>query len=257
MHLLTVRHRDNRIEHVVLRRYVLPAETHEPDVAAREAAALRVAEQIDVPTPTLLGSDPTGAEAGVPAVLMSELDGRPVWEPRRRQAWCEDLVEALVSIHGVPLPTASVVQAYAPHEQSSYVPPAWAFDTRVWERAIGISQDPTIDVPRRFIHRDFHPGNVLWSKSRITGVVDWQHASIGPAAVDVGHNRLNLFFYDTALAELFTTTWEHLTGASYHPWADIVAIIGALDQLRTRPPPERARRVIDTALATAVASIGV
>ena len=257
MHLLTVRHRDDRIERVDLRRYVLPAESHEPDVAAREAAALRVAGQIDVPTPALLGSDPTGAEAGVPAVLMSELDGKPVWEPRRRQAWCEDLVEALVSIHDVPLPTASVIKAYASHQQRSYVPPAWASDTRIWERAIGIAQDPTIDVPRRFIHSDFHPGNVLWTKSQFTGVVDWQHASIGPAAVDVGHNRLNLFFYDTALAELFTTTWEHLTGASYHPWADIVTIIGgSCSQLRTQPPSQRARHAIDTTLATTVASIG-
>ena len=256
MHLLTVRHRDDRIERVVLRRYVLPAESHEPDVAAREAAGLRVAEQIEVLTPALLASDPTGAEAGVPALLMSHLDGKPVWEPRHRQTWCKGLAEALVAIHDVALPTAGVVQAYAPFQQSSYEPPAWARDPTVWERAIAISHKPTIEAPVRFIHRDFHPGNVLWSKSRITGVVDWQHASIGPAVVDVGHNRLNLFFYDAALAELFTTTWERLTGADYHPWADIVAIIGALDQLRTQPPCQRARHAIDAAVATAVASIG-
>ena len=255
MHLLTVRHPDDRIQRIVLRRYVLPAEAHEPEVAAREAAALLLAEQIQLPTPTLLGSDRTGAEAGVPTVLMSELYGKPVWEPRHRQRWCEELAGALVAIHDVALPTAGVVQAYAPFQQSSYEPPAWARDTKVWERAIAIAHEPTIEAPVRFIHRDFHPGNVLWSKSRITGVVDWQHASIGPAVIDVGHNRLNLFFYDAALAELFTTTWERLTGADYHPWADIVAIIGALDQLRTQPPRQRARHAIDTAVATAVASI--
>ena len=74
--------------------------------------------------------------------------------------------------------------------------------------------------------------------------------------VDVGHNRLNLFFYDEALAELFTATWEEVAEADYDPWADIVAIIGALDNLRTGPPPQRAKQTIEHALAAAIASTG-
>ena len=181
MHLLTVRHHDDRIERVVLRRYVLPAETHEPDVAARGRELHPVAEQIEVLTPTLLASDPTGAEAGVPALLISHLDGRPVWEPRRRQAWCEGLAEALVSIHGVPLPTAGVVQAYAPHQQSSYV----AARLGVATPGSGSAPSPSPTTPRSRSRSASStatstPATCCWSKSRITGVVDWQHASIGP-----------------------------------------------------------------------------
>lgn len=95
---------------------------------------------------------------------------------------------------------------------------------------------------------------MLWVRSRLTGVVDWQHASIGPAVVDVGHCRLNFFFYDEGLAELFTTTWEEVAEATFDPWADLVAIIGALDHLRDTPPPQRARRAIEAALGAAVAS---
>ena len=40
MHVVTVRHDDGREEEVVLRRYVLPGELHDPDIAEREAAAL-------------------------------------------------------------------------------------------------------------------------------------------------------------------------------------------------------------------------
>ena len=39
----------------------------------------------------------------------------------------------------------------------------------------------------RFLHRDFHLGNVLWREGEVTGVVDWVETSWGPAALDVAH----------------------------------------------------------------------
>ena len=42
-----------------------------------------------------------------------------------------------------------------------------------------------------FLHRDFHPGNVLFTGAgdglRISGVVDWVETSWGPADLDVAH----------------------------------------------------------------------
>lgn len=42
-----------------------------------------------------------------------------------------------------------------------------------------------------FLHRDFHPGNVLFTGdgdgTRVSGVVDWVEASWGPADPDVAH----------------------------------------------------------------------
>lgn len=192
----------------------------------------------------------------MPALLMTELAGRPVWEPSPRRRWCRALAEAIVAVHEAVVPPSAAIPAYVPHPQRSYAVPRWARDTSVWERAIEVAHEPTIDAPGCFIHRDLHPGNVLWNRSELTGLVDWQHASIGPAVVDVGHNRLNLFFSDEALAELFTSTWENVAGAAYDPWADIVAIIGALDHLRDGPPPSRARETIERALAAALSSTG-
>jgi Homing endonuclease associated repeat/Phosphotransferase enzyme family len=45
------------------------------------------------------------------------------------------------------------------------------------------------------LERDFHPGNVLWRRATVSGVVDWQAASICPASVDVANCRGNLFGY--------------------------------------------------------------
>ncbi|BFO18804.1 hypothetical protein SHKM778_51920 [Streptomyces sp. KM77-8] len=46
-------------------------------------------------------------------------------------------------------------------------------------------------APGCFLHRDFHPANVLFSGDgphlRISGVVDWVETSWGPADLDVAH----------------------------------------------------------------------
>ena len=129
---------------------------------------------------------------------------------------------------------------YQPYSQTSYAPPAWARSPAVSERAVEVCHGPAPSEPSTFVHRDFHPGNVLWQRGRLTGLVDWRHTCVGPPVVDVGHLRLNLFFSDRDPAELFTKTWERLTTRTYDPWADVVAIIGMLDNLRATPPTHRA-----------------
>jgi aminoglycoside phosphotransferase (APT) family kinase protein len=254
MHVVTIRHDDGREKEVVLRRYVLPGELHDPGIAEREAAALTLVGPVAVPTPRLIGCDPTGTRSGVPAVLMSRLDGRPAWQPRHRRSWCEQLVETMEMVHDTPVPADTAIGEYQPYQQTSYAPPAWAGKPAVWERAVEVFHCPAPTEPSRFVHRDFHPGNVLWLRGRLTGLVDWQHACVGPPILDVGHLRLNLFFYDRDLAELLTDTWERLAANTYDPWADVVAIIGMLDNLRATPPNRRARITIEDALAAATAS---
>jgi hypothetical protein len=103
------------------------------------------------------------------------------------------------------------------------------------------------------IHRDFHPGNVLWHRGQVSGVVDWQSASIGPASIDVANCRGNLLGAGSDIAERFTRQWEHATGTACHPCADIITIIGDLDGLRHHPPRER--HAIEDTLAGAVAQL--
>jgi hypothetical protein len=66
VHLVTARRPDGQRAQGVLRRYVRP-DPDEPDPAAREARALRLAGVAAVPTPALLAVDLDGTQAGVPA----------------------------------------------------------------------------------------------------------------------------------------------------------------------------------------------
>ena len=203
VHLITVQRSVAERDQAVLRRYVRP-DPDEPDPAAREARALRLAEAADVPTPALLAVDPDGTEAGVPALLMTRLPGRVDWWPSDLDRWLERLAGLLPRIHGTALPPGVTLPPFAPYRQDSYRPPGWARYPRVWERAVEISLGPAPDLPAVLLHRDFHPGNVLWRRGRVSGVVDWLGACAGPAAPDVAHCRVNLLTMGAEVAERFT-----------------------------------------------------
>jgi aminoglycoside phosphotransferase (APT) family kinase protein len=148
-----------------------------------------------------------------------------------------------------------VLPRFATYPQASYRPPGWARYPRVWERAAEISHGPAPRLPEVLVHRDYHPGNVLWRRGAVSGVVDWQGACTGPAAVDVAHCRVNLLTFGTDAAEHFTALWQQASGTACHPWADVVTIIGFLDDLRG--DGGSVRLLVEDMLARAVAELGV
>jgi aminoglycoside phosphotransferase (APT) family kinase protein len=254
VHLVTLQASTGHSVEVVLRRYVRPElNVDEPDLAETEARALRAVERIEVPTPRLLALDPTGAEVGVPALLMTRLPGRVDWWPSDLERWLRRLAEVLPHIHAGPPPAPGLLPAYGPYGQASYRPPSWARYPKAWERAVDLALGPAPDLPTVLVQRDFHPGNVLWRYRRVSGVVDWQAASIGPAVVDVAHCRANLLGFDREVAERFTRLWEKASGATFHPWADLVTIIGFLDDLRSGWGADR--YLVEDVLAQAVTEL--
>jgi aminoglycoside phosphotransferase (APT) family kinase protein len=62
----------------------------------------------------------------------------------------------------------------------------------VWERAFAAIDRPAPTFEPCFLHRDFHPGNVLFDGAAVSGVVDWVETSWGPADLDVAHCRTAL-----------------------------------------------------------------
>jgi aminoglycoside phosphotransferase (APT) family kinase protein len=242
-----------KVDRVVLRRYVRPEVVSEqPDIAEREARILRFLEGVQLPTPQLIAVDRVGAETGTPSLLMSRLPGRVDWSPSDMEIWLRRLAEPLPVLHATALPPAGTLPAFLGYAQRSYEPPAWARRPEVWTKAAEIFHAPEPDEPVVCIHRDYHPGNVLWRAGRVTGLVDWPSASIGPRSVDVAHCRANLMGrFDLEVADRFTTIWEELTGSQFNPWADVMILMGMLDGLRDDPHLNRAS--VEEALARAVA----
>jgi aminoglycoside phosphotransferase (APT) family kinase protein len=212
---------------LVLRRHVLDAWlAREPDLAAREADALSSLSASTIPAPRLVACDPDGSGAGAPAVLMTRLPGRVRIEPSPRGM--KTLAALLPAIHAVQPSGIPASRRYEPYNVTADLrPPAAARDVRVWERAIDRYRDGPPPHESTFIHRDFHPGNVLWRGADVTGVVDWIECCAGPPAADVGHCRHNLA--DGAsldAADAFLAAWQAVAGVdSYDPWWDLVSIV--------------------------------
>lgn len=202
----------------------------EPDLALHEASNLIVASKAHVPTPQLVAFDEKGEHCGVPATLMTMLSGSVELQPKDFQAWLHRLAEAIIPVHELEAP---------PHPWSYYVyydisrlkPPGWSKFPELWERAIEIAAGPPPQARTCFIHRDYHPTNVLWQKERVSGIVDWVNACLGAASVDVAWCRLNLAkLYGPESADGFLRAYKSLAGASfsYHPFWDLAAVMELL-----------------------------
>jgi aminoglycoside phosphotransferase (APT) family kinase protein len=85
----------------------------------------------------------------------------------------------------------------------------------------------------------------------VSGVVDWGHASIGSPYADVGHCRVNLAYqFGHEATDRFLALYEELTGRrEYHPYWDIVAAIGGMDESVDDEPNASDERFLARAVA--------
>ncbi len=185
MHAVTVRRGADQQTLVLRRMFREPWRRHARELLEREATVLRVLAPHPVPAAALLAVDATATVTDEPALLMSRLPGRLRLDDPGVTA---PLAQMLARIHRIRPDDDDRPRAY----QSWAVPerrvvPAWAERPQVWQRAFELIDVQPPDYEGRFLHRDFHPGNVLFDGGTITGVVDWVETSWGPADLDVAH----------------------------------------------------------------------
>jgi aminoglycoside phosphotransferase (APT) family kinase protein len=219
---------------LVLRRWARPGwHDDDPDLtAAREALVLGRLEGSAVPAPELVAADVDAAECDVPALLITRVRGAP--SPGRPPLG--PMLDVLAEIHAVDGNGIPPYRRY--YEPSRLAAPLWATDRWLWERAIAVAHEDPPDLPERFIHRDFHPGNTLWDGPKLTGVIDWTTGSRGPAAVDLGHLRWNLALdYGQRVADAVLPHPEH------HPYYDVVMTLDVIAELEDLTDPAEIARL--------------
>ncbi|MCT2195136.1 MULTISPECIES: phosphotransferase family protein [Paenibacillus] len=175
----------------------------EPELALHETAALQAAHAAGLPSPRALACDSYGSACGVPSVLMTRLPGRVVLNPSDLPEWLDGLARMLVEIHAAE---AQPIRwnYFTYNEVSRLSVPQWSRVPEAWRRIIDRVQGPVPSYVPQFIHRDYHPANVLWQEGAISGVVDWANACMGPTGIDTGHCRLNLVqMYGVEAADAF------------------------------------------------------
>lgn len=232
MHAVTVADRSGLSHRFVVRRWtaepqLLSLDQPASELVDREAAILAALEEADLPTPRLIATDPGGAASGCPSLVMSRLPGRMLLAPADR-GWVRQLAETLVRLHA--LRPATRLAPYRSWLGVGEVP-SWTRRPELWREAIALARTPAPRWRGGFVHHDYQPFNLLWSRSgRLSGIVDWTFASAGPPDEDVTHCRLNLVLLHSArLAEDFRRAYEAAGGRPLDPWWDVASLVDYLD----------------------------
>ena len=231
--------RNDCVSHVVLRQFNnkdwIAAE---PDLARHEAESLVRASLTTMNTPNLIAFDETGSQCGMPSVLMSHLEGEVVLTPLNIENWLDGMAEALVKIHTVQADDFPWVY-FTYGDIATLQVPSWSSVPELWERAIKIVQGTQPEYQPCFIHRDYHPTNILWAGNNVSGVVDWVNSCRGPAGIDVGHCRLNLAMLSgVQAADQFLKAYCKYAGSrfQYDPYWDILSLVNIMDGTPTVYP---------------------
>jgi aminoglycoside phosphotransferase (APT) family kinase protein len=193
---------------VVLRRWLRPGwvdeepaltPSHEAAILGAVASSSATAAGL-LPVPRVLAVDPGGADAGAPSLLTDRLPGtRATPATEATAAVLEGCGSVLARVHalgGDPVAgprLRAILPAFAPYY--ALVPrriPARTHRAGLWARAHEICDLGPRPGPDVVLHRDLHPGNTLWTGTRLAGVVDWTGACLGPPGADLGHLRANL-----------------------------------------------------------------
>jgi aminoglycoside phosphotransferase (APT) family kinase protein len=156
----------------------------------REQAVQSLLASTDVPAPSTIAVDTDGSRAGAPSLLMTRLPGR-VDLRASDPVHLAGLAAMLVRIHRHrPGSWPRDYESWARAEKQ-LVPP-WSRADVCYAEAFARINAPAPPYRRTFLHRDYHPGNVLWDRGEVSGVVDWVETSTGPADLDVAHCVSNL-----------------------------------------------------------------
>ncbi|WP_031074572.1 phosphotransferase family protein [Streptomyces sp. NRRL WC-3742] len=194
---------------LVLRSFVKPFYLrHAEGLLNREAEILRLLAPGPVPAARVYAVDATAEHCDHPSLVMSLLpgtvrlaedgagEGGSVEGGSARGGEVEHriglLARQLATVHAVTPPQDQRPRAWQAWTAPERVAvPGHTARPELWARAIAaIDREAPAHRPC-FLHRDFHPGNVLFTGSgadtRISGVVDWVETSWGPADLDVAH----------------------------------------------------------------------
>lgn len=221
VHLVHLEASKGKREAVIVRRYGAYAQEHEPDAARREFDLLDHLSKLDQPVPRPLLVEESAASAfQAQTVVMTRVAGRPLLAPHDLHEYLRQMAAALMRLHGVPVENLEFVP-----DQRRFVdralrdeltPPADdALQTRMWGVARRLWQSLRGKQSRwQLVHGDYWPGNLLWRRGRLMGIVDWEQPRLGDPTKDVATCRgdLSILFGQSA-ADEFTSLYVELGGS--------------------------------------------
>jgi len=240
MDVLDIERADGSRWKVSLRRFVREHRFSTPEHVTHEFEVLRLVESAEIPAPRPLLLDAKGQYFGVPTLVLSYLPGRPLFASKNVGAWTDGLARALHTVHAVTR------RRFDPSRLNVYLRDGMRERIEQWRDAV--QTDPlTAEIHRvletglesidfsapTLVHDDYWPGNTVWYRGRLVGIVDWTSAEVGDPRADVAQCRVDLVFsHGIKVADAFREDYERLAGRSLRDlwYFDLLRGLGALLQ---------------------------
>lgn len=191
--------------------------------AVDEWACLSFAAGVDVPSPEPIALDEAGKwfDDGVPVLVMSSMPGVTLLRPTSLDDWLGQLARTLAAIHDADISSVRAAPDGAAllRPVGSWDPPPGVLSSPLVDAATEIlaSVAPPSTAREVLMHNDFHPGNLLWRRQRLSGVLDWAHARLGPRDGDVACCRIDLaMLHGQRAADRFAAAYRSETGCDLH-----------------------------------------
>lgn len=179
--------------------------------AEHELLVLAAARRAGLPAPA-----PYWAGDGL--LLMEFLPGTATANPADPDDFVRQMASALARIHAAD---ASHFQ-FLPPTRVGFVPEVGK--QREDLREAEVVQALAKCAPQRhpaagLRHGDFWAGNVLWQNGRLTGIIDWENALLGPPIADLALSRLDIaWILGFAAMEEFTGSYLADNPIEKHDW---------------------------------------
>jgi aminoglycoside phosphotransferase (APT) family kinase protein len=135
------------------------------------------------------------------------------------------------------------VRIRQPRDVGAFTVPESALRPEVWTAAKAVLATEQPQAEGVLTHGDYQHFNVLWSRGRLSALVDWSLSCMASPDLDVGHCRLNLaVLYSPEIAERFRLVYESEAGRQVEPWWDIHQLLAYSDDWPTFIPVQVAGR---------------
>ena len=160
--------------------------------APLEWSRLKFAQRLAAPVPEPIAADLEAVWFGRPAVVMSRLPGRPDVTPKDADSWVAALAQTLAQLHDTAFDGAEGALSRPPRTETWQ--PAGGELNPLTAAAVSAvtARLPSLSPELVVTHGDFHPGNVLWHRGHITGVVDWSAARLDARWSELAYCRADV-----------------------------------------------------------------
>jgi aminoglycoside phosphotransferase (APT) family kinase protein len=262
VHLVSLRTADGARQAVVVRRYGEYWRRVDPSACEREFRLLTALAETSFPVPRPLLLEAGGGPFGAPTVVMTRLPGRPLCAPRDLDNYLKQMAATLAELHSLPTDGLD----FLPNQRTLIdrsLGKAIATDDPL-QQAVGAAvraawaRMPESGDARVLCHGDYWPGNLLWVRGRLVGVVDWEQPRLGDPEKDVATCRGDLaVLFGLQAADQFTACYEAVSdrGVTNLRFWDLLISISAVAEMPVWAPSYRALGRLDLTTEVATARI--